>query len=281
VGISCARPKDTLTGYRDRLSELLMGMGYRIRYHHHEVGRRQQEIETGYYPALEAADYLLLFKYLAKYLGVNSGLLPTFMPKPSSHDAGNGMHFHFFLRKGARNAFNSGGRMSKLAMSFVAGLLEHAPGLCAFTNPTVNSYRRLLPDFEAPVVIGWSRSNRSALIRVPASAKEEKTNVEIRSPDPSADPYFASTAMLAAGLDGIGRKLSPPEEGKGNLYESGDVRLLPKSLEEALEYAGDDEVLVKAVGEGTFELYRKAKLEEVESHRRQVPVWDFNMYYGV
>jgi glutamine synthetase len=268
--------------YRNALSNMLTDIGYGIRYHHHEGGKRQLEIETGYYPAMKAADFIADFKYLARGLGKQYGLIPTFMAKPSTHDAGNGMHFHIRLMKGGKNAFSDrSGELNETAMMFIAGLMKHSKALCSFTNPTVNSYRRLMPGFQAPTVISWSRSNRSALIRVPSSAKGESNNIEIRNPDTSANPYLASTVILAAGLDGIRRKMKVPEEAKGNLYESEGMDQLPATLEDALEATASDKVIVDAVGSDLFENFRKSKLKEISDYRRHVPIWDFNMYFNV
>lgn len=268
--------------YRNALSNLLTGIGYDIRYHHHEGGKRQLEIETGYYPAMKAADFVADFKYLARGLGRQQGLIPTFMAKPSTHDAGNGMHFHIRLMKGGKNAFSDrSGDLNDTAMMFIAGLMKHARGLCSLTNPTINSYRRLAPGFQAPTVISWSRSNRSALIRVPSSAKGPSNNIEIRNPDTSANPYLAASVILAAGLDGIRKRMKVPAEAKGNLYEAEGMEHLPHSLEHALEATADDKVLVDAIGRDLFENFRAAKLKEISDYRRHVPVWDFNMYFNI
>ncbi len=274
-------PSDELSKYRARLSSLLQDVGYHVKYHHHEGGRRQIEIETGYTGAIDSADYIVNFKYLAKNLAKEFGLLPTFMPKPSTHDAGNGLHFHIKVMRGDENAFDGGDGLSDLALNFIAGLLDHASALCSFTNPTINSYRRLMPGFEAPVVIAWSSSNRSALIRVPSNAKGRNANMEIRNPDPSCNPYLASTVILAAGLDGIKRKLQPPEEKEGNLYESNDLDTLPATLEEALAASERDEVIISAIGKHTFENFKTIKMDEINAYRKHVPVWDFNMYFGI
>ena len=273
---------ESLRDFRDKLSEILQEAGYPIRYHHHEVGRRQLEIETGYFLAMRAADYIVNFKYLAKGLGKEWGLLPTFMPKPSAYDAGNGMHFHIMLKNGDKNAFsNEDGELNETAKHFIAGLMEHASALCTFTNPTINSYRRLIPGYEAPVAIAWSRGNRTALIRVPSSAKGDKNNIEIRNPDTSANPYFAATAILAAGLDGIKRKLEAPPEASGNLYECKESPMLPTILDEALEATSKDDVILDAIGREMFETIKAKKKEEICQYRKQIPIFDFNRYFGV
>ncbi|MCK5024433.1 MAG: glutamine synthetase [Thermoplasmata archaeon] len=277
-----ANVHESLRDFRDKLSDLLISAGYQIRYHHHEGGRRQLEIETGYFPAMKAADYIVNFKYLAKGLGKEWGLLPTFMPKPSAYDAGNGMHFHIMLKNGEKNAFsNDAGELNETAKHFIAGLMEHAPALCSFTNPTINSYRRLMPGFEAPVVIAWSRGNRTALIRVPGSAKGEKCNIEIRNPDTSANPYLAAAAILAAGLDGIKRKLEAPPEAVGNLYECNESPMLPTILDEALEATSEDEIILDAIGRDLFEIIKARKKKEICQYRKQIPIFDFNRYYDV
>jgi len=268
--------------YRNDLSNLLTGIGYDIRYHHHEGGKRQLEIETGYYPAMRAADFVANFKYLARGLGRQHGLIPTFMAKPSAYDAGNGMHFHIRLMKGKDNAFSDRkGELNETAMHFIAGLMKHSPAICSFTNPTINSYRRLMPGFQAPTTISWSRSNRTALIRVPASAKGPTNNVEIRNPDPSANPYLASTAILAAGLDGIRKRLKVEPEAKGNLYKKNNRESLPSSLEAALDATERDRVILEAIGIPLFENFKAAKMKELCDYRKHVPIWDFNMYFNV
>lgn len=268
--------------YRNSLSNLLTEIDYEIRYHHHECGKRQLEIETGYFPAMKAADFIADFKYLARGLGKDHGVIPTFMAKPSTHDAGNGMHFHIRLMKGNKNAFSDkNGELNETAMQFIAGLMTHARALCSFTNPTINSYRRLLPGFQAPTVISWSRSNRTALIRVPSSAKGETNNIEIRNPDPSANPYLASAAILAAGLDGIKKKMKVLPEAKGNLYNNSSMESLPSSLKEALDATADDKIILAAVSKDLFEAFKEIKLKEISDYKRHVPVWDFNMYFNV
>ncbi|MBA3046701.1 MAG: glutamine synthetase family protein [Candidatus Thermoplasmatota archaeon] len=268
--------------YRNDLSNLLTDIGYEIRYHHHEGGKRQLEIETGYFPAMKAADFIANFKYLARGLGKQHCLIPTFMAKPSAYDAGNGMHFHIRLMKGKQNAFSDKkGELNETAMQFIAGLMKHAPAICSFTNPTINSYRRLMPGFQAPTAISWSRSNRTALIRVPASAKGPINNVEIRNPDPSANPYLATTALLAAGLDGIKKKMKVPPESKGNLYKKNNLESLPSSLEDALVATAKDSVIVNAIGADLFESFKAIKSKELSDYRKHVPIWDFNVYFNV
>lgn len=268
--------------YRNDLSNLLTDLGYDIRYHHHEGGKRQLEIETGYFPAMKAADFIADFKYLARGLGSQCGMIPTFMAKPSTHDAGNGMHFHIRLMKGGKNAFSDAkGGLNETAMQFIAGLMNHAPAICSFTNPTINSYRRLMPGFQAPTVISWSRSNRTALIRVPSSAKGATNNIEIRNPDPSANPYLASAAILAAGLDGIKKKMKVPEESVGNLYNDTKLKSLPSDLESAMDITSADRVIMDAIGKDLFAQFRALKQKEISDYRKHVPVWDFNMYFNV
>jgi glutamine synthetase len=274
----CEDQKD----YRNSLSNLLTEIGYDIRYHHHEGGKRQLEIETGYFPSMKAADFIADFKYLARGLGKDFGVIPTFMAKPSTHDAGNGMHFHIRLMKGNKNAFSDkNGELNETAMQFIAGLMAHARALCSFTNPTINSYRRLQPGFQAPTVISWSRSNRTALIRVPSSAKGDTNNIEIRNPDPSANPYLASAVILAAGLDGIKKKMKVQSEAKGNLYNDSGMESLPSNLTEALEITAEDKIILAAVGKDLFDSFRNIKLKEISDYKRHVPVWDFNMYFNV
>ncbi len=199
-------------------------MGFEIEASHHEGARGQHEIDFKYDEALDCADKIMTFKLAVKSLAQKNGLHATFMPKPLFGLAGSGMHINMSLFRDGKNIFfdeKGEKQLSSLAYSFIAGLLEHVKGFTALTNPLVNSYKRLVPGYEAPCYLAWSASNRSALIRIPA-ARGQSTRVELRSPDPACNPYLAVAACLAAGLDGIQRGLTPPPEITGNIYEMDD-----------------------------------------------------------
>ena len=200
-------------------------MGMQIEASHHELAPGQHEIDLKYVDALQAADNIMTFKLAVKTLAQKNGLHATFMPKPVSGTAGSGMHVNMSLFRNGRNVFfdeNAPGQLSELARQFMAGLLAHARGFCALTNPLVNSYKRLLTGYEAPCYLAWSSSNRSSLIRIPAP-RGQGTRVELRNPDPACNPYLVFAACLAAGLDGIEHGLTPPPEVTENIYAMSDA----------------------------------------------------------
>jgi glutamine synthetase len=227
-----------------------------------------------------------------KAVAAAHGLYATFMPKPFFGINGSGMHTHMSLwdEKKGRNAFadpKDPYGLSELARSYIAGILEHARGMIAVLAPLVNSYKRLVPGFEAPVYIGWARINRSALIRIPqiSAGQVNSTRIELRCPDPSSNPYLAFAAMLAAGLDGVERKLSPPEPVEENLYHfdtaklsSRGIRQLPGTLREAVDELSADAVIGDALGEHILERFVEAKNEEWDEYRMQVSAWEVDRY---
>jgi glutamine synthetase len=278
----------------------LEDLGIRIESSHHEVASGQFELDLPLLPALAAADTVTTLKSAVKELARERGMRATFMPKPRADAAGSGMHIHQVLvDRSGRSVFDDNDDpygMSGLARAFVAGQLEHAPGMCALVAPVVNSYKRLVPGYEAPVAGSWGRHSRGALIRVPAPVRGDAspneffgTRLELRLPDPSCNPYLAFTAMLAAGLDGLDRglELGPPleelERGFGRAAGGGTshsvTRPLPASLGEALAALDDDDCITDAIGSEILELFRSAKTLEWEAYRRQVTPWERDTYF--
>lgn len=256
---------------------------------HHEVSPGQHEIDFRYADALKTADNAVTFRTLVKILADQKGLYATFMPKPIRGLAGSGMHVHQSLsyKANGSNAFfdpGDGHGLSKIAKHFIAGQLAHARGMCAVLAPLVNSYKRLVQGYEAPVHISWGRINRSALIRIPRAHSNEATRIELRCPDPSCNPYLAFAVMLAAGLDGIKRELPLPAAHEENLYlipqnvKSPDIEYLPVSLNEALAELDKDTVIKQALGAHVCERFIKAKLLEWEDYRLEVSQWELSRY---
>ncbi len=271
----------------------LQTMGIEVEYAHHEVAPGQHELDIRYGPALEIADRTVLFKQVVKAIAVQNGAHATFMPKPLHGENGSGMHTHFSLCKDGKNAFydpeEEPYHMSRVGRQFVAGVLEHIREITAVLNPLVNSYKRLIPGYEAPVYISWASINRSSLVRVPnVKAEKEPTGrrAEIRSPDPSANPYLAFTLLLAAGLDGIERGLEPPAPvDKLNLFDMSPVELkeqgignLPGSLEDALKDLQRSAWAKEQLGEHLYSKYLEAKWKEWDLFREAVTDWEVRRY---
>ena len=262
-------------------------MGFEIEASHHEVAPGQHEIDFKYQSALKACDDIQTFKLVVKTIARKHGLLATFMPKPLFGINGSGMHCNLSLFKGEENAFydqNGPLEMSDTARSFLAGILKHAQSFTAVTNPTVNSYKRLVPGYEAPCYVAWSARNRSPLIRIPAS-RGLSTRVEVRSVDPSANPYLAMAVLLAAGLDGIKNNIIAPEPADQNIYvmskeqrEENGIVDLPSTLSEALEMLKTNEVMINALGSHLFEHFVEAKEIEWDLFRTQVHAWKCEQY---
>ena len=265
----------------------LKEMGFEIEASHHECAPGQHEIDFKYSDALKAADNIMTFKMVVRIIAQRHGLHATFMPKPIYGIAGSGMHINQSLFNGEKNAFddpNGEYQLSDTAMHYIAGLIKHARGLAALTNPTVNSYKRLVPGYEAPVNIAWSPKNRSPLIRIPAK-RGLSTRVELRNPDPSANPYLALAGNLAAGLSGIEQKLMPPEPVSENVYDMTEVEkvekeigVLPGTLLEAIEALREDELLMETLGEHARVKYIRGKLHEWDDYRTQVSKWELDQY---
>ena len=265
----------------------LEDMGFEIEASHHEVAAGQHEIDFKYADALTAADNIMTFRMVVKTIAQHNGLHATFMPKPIYGVAGNGMHTNMSLFKDGKNVFYDpdGARgLSKEAYSFIAGLLAHVKGMTAVTNPLVNSYKRLVPGYEAPCYLAWSASNRSALIRIPA-ARGQSTRVELRCPDPACNPYLALALCLAAGLDGIEKDMTPPAEITENIFAmdaaarlANGIDNLPGSLEEAVYALESDELMAATLGEHIFPRYVEGKLQEWDAYRMQVSQWETERY---
>lgn len=262
-------------------------MGFEVEASHHEVAEGQHEIDFKYTDALRAADNILTFKSVVRTVAQQHGLHATFMPKPVFGIAGSGMHCNLSLFRGEDNAFydpNREHQLSEEAMYFIGGLVKHARGMACITNPLVNSYKRLVPGYEAPVYIAWSPRNRSPLIRIPAK-RGLSTRVEMRNPDPSCNPYLTLSAMLAAGLDGIQNKIQPPEPTNRNIYEMTaeereelGIGNLPASLEEAIAELKKDQVVRAALGDHIMDKYLEAKEAEFNEYRTRVHQWELDQY---
>ncbi|MFS0672524.1 type I glutamate--ammonia ligase [Ornithinibacillus sp. 179-J 7C1 HS] len=262
-------------------------MGFEIEASHHEVAPGQHEIDFKYSDALKHADDIQTFKLVVKTIARKHNLHATFMPKPLFGVNGSGMHTNMSLFKGNENAFyNPSGdlELSETAYQFIAGIVKHATGFTAVTNPTVNSYKRLVPGYEAPSYVAWSAANRSCLMRIPNS-RGLSTRVEARSVDPAANPYMALSVLLAAGLDGIRNNLTPPPAVDRNIYvmskEERDevgIKDLPSSLIDALQELKNDEVIVESLGEHLFEHYIEAKEIEWDMFRTSVHPWERDQY---
>jgi glutamine synthetase len=265
----------------------LEAMGFEIEASHHEAAGGQHEIDFKYIEAMHAADNIMTFKLAVKTLAQKNGLHATFMPKPLFGVSGSGMHINMSLLKDGKNIFNDPSDvygLSKEAYSFIAGILEHIEGMTAILNPLVNSYKRLVPGFEAPCYQAWSAGNRSALIRIPA-ARGETTRVELRSPDPSCNPYLALALCLAAGLDGIQRGLTPPPEFRENLYalseaqlKEAGIRRLPESLEAALDAMERDSLVMDTLGPHVSQAILEAKRKEWMEYCTRVSSWELEKY---
>ena len=264
---------------------VLEDMGFEIEASHHEVANGQHEIDFKYDHALRAADDIMTFKLVVKSVAMQHKLHATFMPKPLFGEAGSGMHINMSLQKDGKNVFDdpSGENgLSKEAYGFIAGLMEHITGMTAVTNPLVNSYKRLVPGFEAPVYIAWSASNRSPLIRIPAS-RGIGTRIELRNPDPAANPYLVLALCLAAGLDGIERGLTPPPAIDGNIFlmskkelEEKNVRSLPDSLKHAIRDMTQDQLVRDTLGEHIYNKYVEHKLHEWYEYTTRVTPWELD-----
>ena len=283
-------PLDTGEVTRRRICLALEEIGFEIEASHHECAAGQHEIDFKYADALTAADNIMTFKLAVKTLAQQDGLHATFMPKPIFGVAGNGMHVNMSLFRDGKNAFydeSDPRRLSPITYSFIAGILEHIGAVCALTNPLVNSYKRLVPGYEAPCYTSWSTGNRSALVRVPAP-RGVGTRIELRNPDPSCNPYLALAVCLAAGLDGIRRGLTPPPEVTENIYEMSDaarrahgIGSLPVSLHQAIEALRADRYIAGVLGEHALSQYLAGKEAEWRSYCTRVSSWEIERYITV
>ncbi|MHB9033734.1 MAG: type I glutamate--ammonia ligase [Anaerolineae bacterium] len=281
---------DRGSSLRQDMITALEAFGIQVETGHHECAPGQHEIDFHYSDALSAADNAITFKYVLKTIAQKQGLYASFMPKPINGIPGSGMHCHQSLAnlETGNNAFADPGDtygLSRLAKQFIAGQLTHARGFSAVVSPLVNSYKRLVPGFEAPIYVSWARINRSALIRVPKSNRREGVRLELRSPDPGCNPYLALTCMLMAGLDGITNELPLPEPTEEDLFESEWARhgldTLPRTLGEALELLERDTVVQQALGPHIYERFMDAKFQEWEDYRMDVSSWERKRYLKI
>jgi glutamine synthetase len=283
-------PLDAATEMRRETVLTLEEMGIGVEYSHHEVAPSQHEIDMRYTDALTMADNVMTYRLVVKQIALSHGVYATFMPKPVFGINGSGMHVHQSLFKGDRNAFfdaKDSYHLSKEAKCYIGGLLQHAPAITAITNQWVNSYKRLVPGYEAPVYLSWARRNRSDLIRVPEyrPGREKATRVEYRSPDPACNPYLAFSVMLAAGLDGIENNCMPPKPIEENVYEMSEkeraergITTLPGSLQEAIMLTESDEVVKNALGDHIFSAFIENKKIEWDNYRTQVSEYELERY---
>jgi glutamine synthetase len=280
-------PADLGEEARRAMVAVLEQMGFEVEAAHHEVAHGQHEIDFRYADALKTADNIATFRFVVKHVAQQFGLLASFMPKPIFGQNGSGMHTHQSLFRGKDNAFWDRGaewELSKTALHYIGGLLRHARGMCAITNPLVNSYKRLVPGYEAPVNVAWSMRNRSPLIRVP-DRRGVGTRVELRMPDPAANPYLALAVMLAAGLDGIETEADWREPVNENIWEMSfrerrRLRIddLPHDLNEALDELEKDEVINEALGKHVARHFVDAKRQEWRDYITQVSAWELEQY---
>ncbi len=298
AGYHAALPMDVNNDLRSKMSLTLEQWGVKVKYHHHEVGGcGQMEIEVSLGDMLSLADGTMTAKYVIKNCAASEGKTATFMPKPVAGVAGSGMHVHMLLTKDGQPLFydeNGYGQLSETAMYFIGGLLTHAASLCALTNPSTNSYKRLIPGFEAPVTIAYACANRSGVVRIPAYAKSPMDKrFELRNPDATCNPYYAYAAILMAGLDGIAKKIDPHAKGWGpydcNLFdlpeeEKAKLTGLPKSLDEALDALEKDHDYLTVGGvfpERLLQVWIKRHREENEAISRLPHPAEFSRYYDL
>jgi glutamine synthetase len=286
-------PLDMATDLRRETVLALEQLGIGVEYSHHEVAGSQHEIDMRYTDALTMADQVMTYRLVVKQIAIQNGFYATFMPKPIFGINGSGMHVHQSLFKGEHNAFfdaKDSYHLSDVARSYIAGLLKYAPEITAVTNQWINSYKRLVPGYEAPVYLSWARRNRSDLIRVPEyrPGREKATRIEFRSPDPACNPYLAFSVMLAAGLDGVEKGLKPPAPVEENVYEMSDeerrkrgIGTLPASLLEAIMLAEKSEVVRKALGEHVFNAFIQNKKIEWDQYKAQVTEYELKKYLPI
>jgi glutamine synthetase len=281
-------PKDLASDVRRDIIYGLEDMGFEIEASHHEVAQGQHEINFEYDDVLSTADNVATFRTVVRAIAAQHDLHATFMPKPIPRINGSGMHTHMSLFEDGENAFHDEDdefNLSDTAHSFLAGILDHAPALAAVTNPTVNSYKRLVPGYEAPVYVAWSDRNRSALIRKPAARVPAASRIEARFPDPSCNPYLAFAVLLNAGLDGIERGLEAPDPVRENIYEFDEqkrqeygIDTLPTNLGEAIDALEEDEEILGSLGGHIGEKFVEAKTAEFQDYLVDVSDWEIDRY---
>ena len=286
-------PRDAATDMRKETVLTLEEMNIGVEYSHHEVAPSQHEIDMRYTDAMTMADNVMAYRLVVKEVALKYGVYATFMPKPVLGINGSGMHVHQSLFKGERNAFfdaKDAYHLSQEARYYIAGLLKHAPEITAVCNQWVNSYKRLVPGYEAPVYISWARRNRSDLIRVPEyrPGREKATRIEFRSPDPACNPYLAFSVMPAAGLEGIEKKYEVPDPVEENVYDMSEeerigrgIDTLPSSLLEAIHLTEKSELVRKALGDHVFDAFIKNKKIEWDQYRTQVSEYELKRYLPI
>ena len=286
-------PRDVATGMRSETILTLEEMGIGVEYSHHEVATSQHEIDMRYTDALTMADNVMTYRLVVKQIALQHGVYATFMPKPVFGINGSGMHVHLSLFNGDSNAFfdkDDEYYLSRTAKRFIAGLLKHAPEITAVTNQWVNSYKRLVAGYEAPVYLSWARRNRSDLIRVPEyrPGREKSTRIEFRSPDPACNPYLAFSVILAAGLEGIEKEYEVPDPVEENVYDMTEeerqkrgIGTLPASLLEAILLTDKSELVRKALGDHSFKALIKNKKIEWDHYRAQVTDYELKNYLPI
>ncbi len=281
-------PDDTGIGCRREIIETLEAMNFEVEASHHEVAEGQHEINFKYSDALKAADNTVTFKWVVRSIAAKHGFHATFMPKPVFGINGSGMHTNQSLFKldGSNAFFDENGplKLSETAYHYIAGIVKNARGFTAVTNPLVNSYKRLVPGYEAPVYVAWSASNRSAMIRIPAS-RGLSTRTEVRCPDPACNPYLALAMMLNSGLDGVKNKLTAPASVNVDIFkmtqqekETSGIASLPASLKEAIDAFKENPISREALGEHIFNKYIEGKEKEWDSYRTAVTDWEIKTY---
>ncbi|PSQ12814.1 glutamine synthetase [Halobacteriales archaeon QS_7_69_60] len=282
-------PKDLASDVRGDIIYGLEEMGFDVEASHHEVAEGQHEIDFKYDGGLTTADNIATFRSAVRAIAAQHDLHATFMPKPIAHINGSGMHTHLSLfTEDGENAFHDADdefTLSETAYSFLAGILEHAPAISAVTNPTVNSYKRLVPGYEAPIYIAWSDVNRSALVRKPAARVPAASRIEFRAPDPSCNPYLALAVMIHAGLDGVENDLECPDPVRENIYDFDEdkreeygIETLPGNLGEAIDALEEDEVITSALGPHVSEKFVEAKRQEFSEYIADVSQWELDRY---
>jgi glutamine synthetase len=284
---------DAATELRQETIHALEAMGIPVEYSHHEVGPSQHEIDVRFAPALDMADHTITYRLIVKEIAAKNGVYATFMPKPIFGENGSGMHTHMSVFKDGRNSFFDGDdkwHLSDTGKAFIAGQLRHAREISAVFAQWVNSYKRLVPGYEAPVYVAWSQRNRSALIRIPLykPGSEQATRAEIRCPDPSCNPYLTFAALLHAGLEGIERGYELPEPMETNLYhltaeqrKERGIIALPETLGEAIDELAGSELARKALGPHIFDRYVELKRKEWDEYRVQLSEWEMQRYLPV
>ena len=283
-------PQDSAQDMRSEMLAAMAKMGVKVEKHHHEVASAQHELGMKFSPLMQMADQMMIYKYCIQQVAQIYGKTATFMPKPVYGDNGSGMHCHQSIWKGGKPVFagNKYSDLSEICLSYIAGIIKHAKAINAFTNPTTNSYKRLVPGFEAPVLLAYSARNRSASCRIPYTTNPKAKRVEVRFPDPLANPYLAFAAMLMAGLDGIKNKLDPGSAIDKDLYDlpPAELKKIPTvcgSLRQALGELDKDREFLKAGGvfdDDFIDSYMDLKMQEVIRFEHTPHPIEFDMYYS-